>query len=393
MIRLNDFMLISQRLDKIQAPVIPLVGEMIAANPGTISLGQGIVHYDPPSSIVEAVSSRLSEQQSHRYGLVSGHSELISQLKEKCEKENGISIDESRRIIVTAGSNMAFQSTVLAIADPGDEIIILSPYYFNHEMAIGIANCKAVVVPTDHSYQPDIAAIEAAMSTRTRAIVTISPNNPTGAVYSRDSLTAINQMCRDKGIYHICDEAYEYFVYGKSKHFSAASLPGSNEWTISLFSLSKAYGMAGWRVGYMVIPKHLEMSIKKIQDTNLICPTMLSQFAAISALKEGRIWCDKQMQGFDAVRQLVLSELSSLGEKITVPKPEGAFYVFFKLANPHDDMLLVRQLIEEYKVAVMPGRTFGVGDGTYLRIAYGALSQASVAEGMSRLIQGLERLL
>src|SRR5205807_2755507 len=121
-------------------------------------------------------------------------------------------------------------------------------------------------------------------------------NNPTGAVYSEESLRAINHLCAARGIYHVCDEAYEYFTYGSARHFSPASIPESERHTISLYTLSKAYGMAGWRIGYMVIPAHLEEAVKKIQDTNLICPPMLNQFAAVAALAEGRTWCEPRVR-------------------------------------------------------------------------------------------------
>ena len=203
----------------------------------------------------------------------------------------------------------------------------------------------------------------------------------------------MNTLCRDRGIYHISDEAYEYFVYGDQRHFSAASLPGSEGHTISLFSLSKAYGMAGWRSGYMVFPTELSIAIKKIQDTNLICPPIVSQWAAVAALRVGSDWCSRQISGFGAMRDLVLSELSKLGQKCVVPRPDGAFYVLAKLETDKSDMELVEQLIREYGVAAMPGRTFGVTDHCALRIAYGSLDRGTVAEGVGRLVRGLDKLL
>ena len=131
-------------------------------------------------------------------------------------------------------------------------------------------------------------AIERAITPRTRAVVTVSPNNPTGAVYPESTLRAVNTLCRDRGIFHIHDEAYEYFTYGGAGHFSPGSLPEAAGHTISLFSLSKAYGMASWRIGYMVIPEVLAEAVNKIQDTILICPPAVSQHAAIAALEVGR---------------------------------------------------------------------------------------------------------
>jgi aspartate/methionine/tyrosine aminotransferase len=377
----------------VQTPVIAVVGEMVKRHPGTISLGQGVVHYGPPASVAPATADAiLKDPKVHRYGLTFGIDGLLDAIRKKLAQENGITIGDNRRIAVTAGSNMGFLNAILAVADVGDEIILSSPFYFNHEMAIEIASCRVVVVPADAEYQLDVTAIDAAITPRTRAVVTISPNNPTGAVYSKADLTAINDICRRRGIYHIADEPYEYFTYASATHFSPGSLPDSAAHTISLYSLSKAYGMAGWRVGYMVIPAHLEEAVKKIQDTNLICPPVASQVAAAAALAAGRAWCQSQIAPFGAVRNLVLSELQKLGDRIHVPTPGGAFYALMRLNTQRRDMDLVESLIRDFGVAVMPGSTFGTGNGCYLRIAYGALDQGTVAEGMGRLVRGLQAL-
>ena len=288
---------------------------------------------------------------------------------------------------------MAFVNAVLAIADLGDEIILLAPFYFNHQMAIEIAGCRAVIVSTDNRYQIDVESIAAAITPRTRAVVTISPNNPTGAVYSVAALRSVNALCRERGLFHISDEAYEYFVYGDDPHFSPGSDPDAASHTISLYTLSKAYGMAGWRVGYMVAPAELATSIKKIQDTNLVCPPQVGQVAAAAALRAGRGWCEQQIAGFSEVRDLVLAELSQLGKRCRIPRPEGAFYALLQLDTLQSDVSLVERLIREFGVAVMPGSTFGAAEPCSLRVAYGALDRETVASGMGRLVKGLRAIL
>jgi aspartate/methionine/tyrosine aminotransferase len=385
--------MVSKRIENVQSPVIPIVGEWIAAHPGTISLGQGVVHYEPPEAVYESVAHALRARMSlDRYSSVKGREELLARITEKVSRENGLCGSE-QSILFTAGSNMGFLNAVLAIADIGDEIILLSPYYFNHRMAVEMAGCRVVAVPTDAEYQIDLPAVRAALTDRTRAIVTISPNNPTGAVYGRESLTAINQFCRESNCYHISDEAYEYFDYSAEPHFSPASLPGSTGHTISLFSMSKAYAMAGWRCGYMVIPQALDLAVKKIQDTNLICPPVISQIAAMAALDEGVSWCQERINGMRLVRQRVLHELGALQGRCVVPRPDGAFYVLIQCETELDDLVLVRKLIEEYRVAVMPGSTFGATKKCALRIAYGALDAHSVEEGVGRLVAGLKELI
>lgn len=383
----------SQRMQQVQSPVIPIIGEWIAQHPGTISLGQGVVHFPPPPSVAEAVARAAADTTSlARYGPVRGHEELLQKIESKLIAENGISAMR-QRIVFTAGGNMAFLNAVLAIADCEDEIVLLSPYYFNHHMAVEIAGCRPVIVATNDAYQIDIDAVAAALTTRTRAVVTVSPNNPTGAVYSRDALSAVNRLCLDHGCYHISDEAYEYFNFGDEPHFSPASLPNSETHTISLFSLSKAYGMAGWRCGYMAIPQQLEIAVKKIQDTNLICPPQICQIAALAALDAGREWCRMKIKPLIKVRAQVLDELKRLGSRCRMTEPTGAFYVLLQLESATEDIELVRTLIEDYRVAVLPGSTFGIGDQCTVRVAYGSLQPAKVAEGIHRLVQGLQNCL
>ena len=384
----------TQRISRIQSPVIPIVGQLIANHPGTISLGQGVVHYAPPEAIKSAVIQAIAnDPRVHRYGMFYGIPEFIQQVASKLEAENRIRVDERHRIICTAGSNMGFLNAAYAIADPGDEIILLSPCYFNHEMAITMADCRSVLVPTTDEYQIDFGRLKAAITARTKAIVTVSPSNPTGAIYPAADIVAVNRLCEDHGIFHISDEAYEYFVYDGQQPFSPASLDNAVEHTISLYSLSKAYGMAGWRVGYMLVPKRLEVAIKKVQDTNLVCPPIINQFAGICAMQAGRDWCRQQIEPFSEVRDTVLDMLSTLGSRCHVPKPAGAFYVLMRVETQTPDMELVEELIKRFGVAVIPGSTFGIQDGCYLRLSYGALEAQSVVAGMQRLVAGLSQLI
>jgi aspartate/methionine/tyrosine aminotransferase len=318
---------------------------------------------------------------------------LLAHLQKKLSEENSVEIGADRSLVVTAGGNMAFLNAVLAIADPGDEVIITSPYYFNHEMAIMIADARPVPVATDEQYQLRLDALGAAISPRTRAVVTISPNNPTGAVYPEDHLCAVNELCRRRGIFHINDEAYEYFTWDGSRHFSPASIPGSEGHTISLYSLSKSYGMASWRVGYMVVPQSIFEPIRKIQDTNLICPPVISQWAAVGALEAGREYCCGRIASIGAVRQMVLAELGAADDVCSVPAASGAFYVLLNVPSQIDSMLLVERLVREYGVAVLPGSTFGVCDRCAVRVSYGPLDRETACEGIGRLIGGLRAIL
>ena len=380
----------SRRLAAVQTPVIPVVGRWIAETPGTISLGQGVVWYGPPPEVAEAVQHFGSNLLDHRYGPVDGLDFLVDLIETKLARENGITVRPDSRVVVTAGGNLAFKNAIVAITDPGDEVILQTPYYFNHEMAVVMAGARPVSVPTTSQLQLDVDAITAAVTPRTRAIVTVSPNNPTGAVYDEASLRAVNELCRERGLFHIHDEAYEYFTYGVP-HFSPGSIDGAGAWTLSLYSLSKAYGMASWRVGYMVVPEALHMAVKKVQDTFLICPPSISQHAAAAALRVGASYARAHLPALDATRRTVREALTAGDMPWEVPEADGAFYLFVRLRSDRDPMDLAERLIREYKVAVMPGVAFGV-PGCGLRVSYGALDAATVVEGIGRLVTGLRAL-
>ena len=382
----------SLRMQSVQSPIIPVVAELIRRHPGTISLGQGVAWYGPPPQAIARLSACFADPNNHKYQPVDGIPQLVDALAEKLRTENHIPTTPSTRIVVTAGGNMAFMNAVLAVADPADEVILQAPYYFNHEMAVTIAGCKPVVVDTDENYQLRPAAIDAAITPRTRAIVTISPNNPTGAVYPEHALRQVNDICRRRGIYHIHDEAYEYFTYGVAKHFSPGSIDAAAAHTICLFSMSKAYGFASWRIGYMTLPEHLLTAVKKIQDTILICPPVVSQYAALGALEAGSAYCREKLKTIEEVRGIVLAALSRLAGKVDVPPADGAFYFLLRVHTDRPAMDLVEQLIREYGVAVIPGTTFGMTHGCYLRVAYGALQKDTAAEGLGRLVRGLTEL-
>jgi aspartate/methionine/tyrosine aminotransferase len=381
----------SARIQAVQAPVIPIVARWIRATPGTISLGQGIVSYGPPAEAVDALRTFGTRIEDHRYGPVEGLPEILDVLAHKLAAENGIATGEAARLVVTAGGNMAFVNAMLAIADAGDEIVLPAPFYFNHDMAIVMAGCRTVAVPTRPDHQLDLEALAGAITPRTRAIVTVSPNNPTGAVYPEEALRAVNALCRERGIYHVHDEAYEYFTYGVP-HVSPGSFADASGHTISLFSLSKAYGFASWRIGYMVIPAALFDAVNKIQDTNLICPPAVSQRAAVAALRVGRTHCAPHVRSLAQVRGLVRERLAALGDLVDAPDAPGAFYVFMHVRTRTDPFTVCERLIREHRVAAIPGSAFGDARGCSLRISYGALAPDTVAEGVDRLVAGLRAL-
>lgn len=381
------------RMDRVQSPVIPIVGQLIRTNPGTLSLGQGVVYYGPPDTVKTEIETFWKDPKLHEYQSVMGIPPLRKRIWEKLEKDNRVVRTGEMEMMVTAGGNMAFSHAIHAITRPGDQVILPVPYYFNHEMAIAIAGCQAKTVATDKQYQLRLEALEKAITTRTRAIVTVSPNNPTGVIYPEASLMAVNDLCRRYGLYHIHDEAYEYFSYGTARPVSPAAFPGSAGHTLSLYSLSKSFGFASWRIGYLLFPAHLHEAMRKIQDTHLICPSVIAQYGAIAAMKAGKRYPMQHMPEIQGAREIFLKGLEEVSDLVEVPAAQGAFYFLLKVKTQMPAMEIVERLITEHKVAVIPGDTFGIKRGTYLRIAYGALQKGQAEVGIQRFVNGLRSIL
>ncbi len=183
-----------------------------------------------------------------------------------------------------------------------------------------------------------------------------------------------------------------YFTYGDARHTSPGSFADAAGHTLSLYSLSKAYGFAGWRIGYMVYPEHLDAAMMKSQDTILICPTVASQLAALAALDVGRAYCEPHLRALAEIREIVISQLASLAPLAHVPAADGAFYCLLNVSTALDPLTVAERLIREHLVAVIPGTAFGMTDGCYLRVAYGALQKETVTEGIGRLVRGLRAI-
>jgi aspartate/methionine/tyrosine aminotransferase len=378
----------ARRLEQVQQPVIPVMGELIRQTPGTLSLGQGMVSWGPPEQVRQAVAAALQPGDSalDRYGPVAGSEALREALGLWLQREQGLDLSAST-LLITAGSNMAFNAVVQVLCDPGDELILPVPYYFNHEMAIRLAGGSPVAV--EAGVVPDPEQLAAAITPRTRAIVTISPNNPSGAVFPREVLAAINRLCAERGLLHISDEAYALFSYGGEPVWSPGSGAGSGSHTITLGSLSKSHGMAGWRIGWAVVPQSLMTDLAKVQDTILIHPPQLNQQGALGALAAGADWCRGQIQGLAARRQQVLDALSQPAAPWRLlAQPDGAFYALLQLQSTLSSDQAMEQLIRQQRVALVSGSSFGLS-GCCLRLSYGMLDADELSEALERLVTGL----
>jgi aspartate/methionine/tyrosine aminotransferase len=412
------------------SPVIPELALLVSGTPGTLSLAQGMVGWGPPKAVAEAVAQAVRHAAAaatpgalgagaslDRYGAVAGDPELLAAIAASFTEHHSLDLQAST-LMATAGSNMAFHAIAQAICDSGSEVILPLPHYFNHVMAIQLAGGRPVTV--DAGLIPDPGRLAAAITPRTRAIVTVSPNNPSGAVMPRPVLEAINALCAHHGLLHIADEAYALFVHGREPHWSPGSLPGSGAHTVTLQTLSKAYGMAGWRLGCMAAPRQLAEALAKVQDTVLICPPRLMQRAALAALRAGPAWCAPRIRALRHRRRQLLDAVA-LARQEGLPvrllaEPDGAFYGLLavepgrwpgesRAAGPSGaaghGLALMRRLVLEHRVATIAGECFGLEGGVgglpvggaALRISYGLLSASELEEALRRLFCGVRALL
>lgn len=373
-----------------KAPIVNLLSECEIPDE-VISFGQGVPFFGPPESAISAITSSLDDETSHLYTEDIGIEGLRSAISNKLKIVNEIDADPLKNIFVTSGGNYGFIVALMTITDLGDEVILLSPYYFNHDMAITLSGCKSVAVSTDSQYQPDLQALRKAITSKTKAIVTVSPNNPAGVVYSEEKLVEINNLCEESGIYHISDEAYEHFVYEDARHVSPAKYDDELEHTITIFSFSKSYGMSGLRIGYNVIPSDLHTEAIKVQDTIGICAPTLGQIAAKEVLRRDLDYPKRHLGILSEIRDIFNDKLEGI-QDIEFPKTRGAFYFLLRPNTHKSSWEIVKTLIEKHKIITIPGEAFGA-EFPSLRISYGNLDKKRAIQGIERLRIGLEEIL
>ncbi|WP_261362139.1 MULTISPECIES: aminotransferase class I/II-fold pyridoxal phosphate-dependent enzyme [unclassified Cyanobium] len=388
----------AERMAAVADPVIAQVGALLHQCPQALSLAQGMVAWAPPPGVGQAVAVALAQtdRRLDRYGPVWGEEPLLEAVRRELIEGRGLDLEGSD-LLVTAGSNMAFNAIAQVLCDPGDEVLLPLPFYFNHAMAIRLAG--GVPVPVEAGLVADPDRLAAAITPRSRAIVTISPNNPSGLVTPPQVLAAINGLCHRHGLVHVSDEAYADFVHGSVPHASPGRLPGSGGHTVSLYSLSKAYGMAGWRVGYAAVPRQLMGALAKVQDTVLICPPQVSQRAALAALEAGPAWCRPHVEALGQRRRQLLDAVAAarsggLAVELLGP-PDGAFYGLLRFPCSLDGAALLRHLVLGHGVAALPGDSFGlppVGGRGLLRLSYGMLGAPDLEEALGRLFQAVAAL-
>jgi aspartate aminotransferase len=349
-----------------------------------VGLGAGEPDFDTPEHIKEALYKAVKEGFIY-YTPSRGIIELRRAIAEKLKRDNALSYDPEKEIIVTPGAKQALYEAILAVTNPGDEILIPSPYWVSYEPMVQLAEGKPIYVPTyeENGFRVTPEAVAERITPKTRGIIINSPNNPTGAVFRKKELREIAELCAAYDLVAISDEIYEKIIYGE-KHVSIAALPAMKERTITVNGFSKAYSMTGWRLGYAAAPEELIAAMERVQEHSVSCAASFVQKAGVAALRGSQSCVEEMVKEFRKRRDVLVKRLNEI-EGVSCALPQGAFYAFANFsAYERDSFKLAEKLLEKAGVALIPGAAFGeLGEG-YLRLSY--------ATSMENLIKGVDRI-
>lgn len=383
----------SNRAGLIKPSAIRRMLELSAKAENAIHMEQGEPDFITPDFISEAAIEAVRKGFTH-YTEIDGTLELRQAIADKLRVDNGIDADPRTEVTVTSGSQEAMLIAAMGFLNPGDEALILDPYYPAYYEDTLLAEAVPVPVPLDEKreYGVDLEAIESRLTEKTRMIWMCSPSNPTGNVFSRQDLETVAEVAKRHDLIVFTDEIYEKIVYDGARHISIGSLAGMEDRTITVNGFSKAYAMTGWRIGYIAAEKKLSAVLRKLHYYATLCPNAISQKAAFAALTGPQQCVRKMVLEYDRRRRLVLSELGKI-KPLSHTVPKGAFYVFPDFSNfEKSDETFAAYLLKEAGVATAPGSGFGdVGKG-HLRISY-SVSYEQVKEGLRRIRETLERLM
>ena len=383
----------SDRISMIKTSVIRKMLELSAKMENVVHLEQGEPNFTTPQHILAAAVRAMEKGLTH-YTDVSGTLELRDAIAAKLAEENGIDVDPQTEVTVTSGSQEAMFDAALGFLNPGDEALIIDPYYPAYFEDTLLAQAVPVTIPlrARDEYKIVHEIIEGKITDKTKMVWMCNPSNPTGHVWSREDLEVIADVARKHDLIVFADEIYEKLVYDNARHISMASLPGMKERTITVNGFSKAYAMTGWRIGYVAAEKKLSATLRTLHYYTTLCPNVISQEAALAALT-GPQTCVQEMRAeYERRRELVMSEISKL-RHVTYEVPKGAFYVFpdFSKLEKSDKKLAVH-LLEKAEVVTVPGSGFGNAGKGHLRISY-APEYRQVKEGMKRIRSYFESIM
>ncbi len=348
-----------------------------------LPLSQGTPDLPTPRHAIEAVEEYLRNGRVY-YTFHDGIPELREAIAVKLKRDNDLDYDPATEIIVTAGVQEAIFTTLMGVLNPGDELIVADPHYFVYDEIVGMIGAKVVAVPTDRErgflLRPE--AIEAAITPRTKAILIITPDNPTGAIQPRAVLEQVAEIATRHDLLVIADELYERFCFDGAEHFSIGSLPGMHERTITLNGFSKAYAMTGWRVGYLCAPAGMKPALTTIKHATSICAAAPSQVAALAVLTGPQEPLDEMMTEWTERRAYLYDRLAAAS--IPVQRTPGTYYVFVDIRpTGMTDAEFSRRLAEEEDVRVGPGGAYGPTGAGHVRCSF-MLPIADLGEALDR---------
>ena len=370
-----------------------------AAGEPVIGFGAGEPDFPTPENIVAAAQRAAASPSNHRYTPAAGTGALREAIAAKTGRDSGVEVDASQ-VIVTNGGKHALFSVFLTLVDPGDEVLVPAPYWVSYPAQVKLAQGVPVAVPTtkETGFRTSVEQLEQYATARTKALVFVSPSNPTGAVYPPDEIAAIGRWAAEKGIWVITDEIYEHLVYGEATFSSLPALaPEAADRTVIVNGVAKTYAMTGWRVGWAVAPQEVIAGMGKLQSQSTSNVSNLAQAASVEALTGPQDAVEEMRLAFDRRRRLAVERLAAI-DGVSVVEPEGAFYVFPSFEDvlgrdlggrtPTTTLELAEVLLEEAKVAIVPGEAFGAPG--YARLSY-ALGDEDLAEGIDRIARFLAR--
>lgn len=381
---------LSEKIKKMKPSGIRKFFDIAGTMEGVISLGVGEPDFSTPW-VIRKSAIQVLERKHIIYGANKGIEPLRKAISQHIKKKHGVEYCSENEVIVTVGGSEGIDLAIRGIVDPGDEVLVVEPCFVCYAPLVELVGGVAVPVPTkiENNFKLTVEDFKDKITDRTKMIIIPFPNNPTGAIMTREDLEPIAEFLKNTNIMILSDEIYSELTYGR-KHFSIIELDGMKERTIYVNGFSKAYAMTGWRLGYVTAPEPIISQIAKIHQYGIMCSPYISQNAAVEALNSCDAEIIKMRDEYDTRRRYLVNEFNRMG--LTCFNPEGAFYAFpcIKSTGLSSEDFCERLLYEE-KVAVVPGSAFGDSGEGYIRISY-AYSLKHLMEAMKRIENFLEKL-
>ena len=359
---------------------------------GAVNLSQGFPDFDPPNEILKRLSE-VSNEDFHQYSITWGAQNFREALATKQKAFMGIDIDPDREIVVTCGSTEAMMAAMMSVVDPGDTVIVFSPFYENYGADTILSGAEPIyvpLVPPDFTFDADV--LEAAFKQGVKALILCNPSNPSGKVFTRDELRMIADLAIKYDTYVITDEVYEHIVYEPYEHIYISTLPGMRERTICCSSLSKTYSITGWRLGYTIAPPEITDTIKKVHDFLTVGAAAPLQEAVIPALRFGKDYYTVLKDTYTGKRDLFLKGLDDIGIRHT--DPQGAYYVMLDISEYgyDNDLEFCEKLCEKVGVGAVPGSSFFREDINHLIRLHYAKKDETLHAALDRLADIKEKM-